>query len=219
MFLLRYILFCLTIFTCLIIEPANAAKGWSIESKCCTITYDAQTRPSFDMPLWQIGTYPPYGIAVNYLTWSVPVKWLYQQKRITFDYTVTATGTPWFDFRTNSNNTCNLPAAGQAPVSYVRLMIWIAPNLSNPTYRYWSTVGVKQISPGTFHIEANLDPALWTDVYGKTGSSNPAAWDYIMQRANAVGVTFGGGCFYGHGVFVDKGSGTAKFRVDGMNVQ
>lgn len=173
----------------------------------------AQVYPVGNGAYFDFTTGTPIVKGVNYLT--RPFKIPATAKGLQMQYTVDTFGTtPWFDFRTNTNNTCNLPGPGQMPVSTVRLMIWISPDMWTQTYRYWSQVGFRQLGAGTAILKADLDPNLWTDVYGKTGASNPAAWSYILQNANRAGVTFGGGCFYGHGVFVDEGTGRARFTVN-----
>lgn len=170
--------------------------------------YSAGTAAYFDFP-----TGLPIAGGAGYLT--RPFKIPATAKGLQMRYTIDTYGTtPWFDFRTNTNNTCNLPGPNQPPISRARLMIWISPDLSTQTYRYWSQVGVMQLGAGSFIVKADFDPNLWTDVYGASGASNPAAWKYILQNANRAGVTFGGGCFYGHGVFIDEGTGMARFTIN-----
>jgi hypothetical protein len=45
-------------------------------------------------------------------------------------------------------------------------------------------------------------------VFGKSGEANPAAFAAAMADLGNVGLTFGGGCFFGHGVRIMNGSAT-----------
>ena len=58
------------------------------------------------------------------------------------------------------------------------------------------------------------DLSQWTSVFGEKANASAAAADGFKQAiANLgnVGFSFGGGCFYGHGVHVTGGN--AKFAV------
>ena len=52
-------------------------------------------------------------------------------------------------------------------------------------------------------MTVKLSPDQWTNVVGKRSS-----WGFAKTRKNMgnIGVTFGGGCFFGHGVNVSGGS-------------
>ena len=132
------------------------------------------------------------------------------------NYTITSIGNPVFDYRTNTNNTCGVGYPGT-----VRLYIQRAgDNMSGSgeyqQYRYWSKLSYKELTSGTFNISESLqDPSKWSDVYGKSGSDYPDRFTATVSNAEKVGVTFGGGCFYGHGVFVS--GGTAKFTINSFN--
>lgn len=145
----------------------------------------------------------------NYLTTTVNGL---KPGNISMDYTVSGTGNPVFDYRTNPNNT-----SGPGYPGTVRLFIQRAgDNMSGvgeyQQYRYWSSVTYKDLALGNFSISETLsDPSKWSDVYGKKGSDYPDRFAATVAQAQNVGVTFGGGSFYGHGVFVT--GGTAKFTV------
>lgn len=57
-------------------------------------------------------------------------------------------------------------------------------------------------------VTAPLTADQWSDVNGQLGSANTAAFADALSNVGAVGMTFGGGCFYGHGVYLDSGSVT-----------
>jgi hypothetical protein len=59
-----------------------------------------------------------------------------------------------------------------------------------------------------------LTPDQWSSVYGKPGNLNAttlAGFHDALTNLGHVGMTFGGGCFAGHGVNVSGGS--ARFAL------
>lgn len=67
--------------------------------------------------------------------------------------------------------------------------------------RWWSSTGVP-IAPGDFSITVPLDPAWWSNVYGKSGDSTDVNRRGFKRTLNSCqpSITFGGGNNYGHGV-------------------
>ena len=149
---------------------------------------------------------PPF---LNYLTKKVNG---IQTSALSINYTITTTGNPVFDYRTNTNNTCGNGYPGTVRLFLQRKGDNFSGSDVYQQYRYWSVSGFAELKPGTNTITATLDPSNWTDVYGKKGSDFPDRFQAAIQNAENVGVTFGGGCFYGHGVFVT--GGTATFTIN-----
>jgi hypothetical protein len=56
----------------------------------------------------------------------------------------------------------------------------------------------------------------WTDVNGMTCVQQPEGFAAALAHPANVGMKFGGGCFAGHGAFID--SGTATFTVTGFSI-
>lgn len=63
------------------------------------------------------------------------------------------------------------------------------------------------------------DLSSWTDVLGHAASTNVSMFQAALANIADLGMTFGGGCFNGHGVFVDAGSGSATFNVESYAVE
>jgi hypothetical protein len=57
------------------------------------------------------------------------------------------------------------------------------------------------------------DPSQWTSVFGRSGAANEPLFRAALADLGAVGFTFGGGCFFGHGVYITPGSGEAVFTA------
>ena len=73
-------------------------------------------------------------------------------------------------------------------------------------YRWWSSPPVKLVGDGQVHkISYALQWSNWTSVFGK---KNQAEFDATMKDLMGVGITFGGGCFAGHGVY-----GSGRFEL------
>jgi hypothetical protein len=80
--------------------------------------------------------------------------------------------------------------------------------------RYWSNpVGITMIN-GTFTLNIPLNEGNWTNV---DGGFNEDGFKKLLQNMGNVGFTFGGGCFFGHGVSVSGGE--AKFYVTSFTIK
>jgi hypothetical protein len=66
----------------------------------------------------------------------------------------------------------------------------------------------------------SLDPSNWIGVYGQTGNGSAtalAAFKATIANMGDIGLVFGGGCFAGHGVYLDAGSAT--FNLLGIAIK
>ncbi len=113
-------------------------------------------------------------------------------------------GNPIFRYDTEPDNTCIFPA-------HVR------PYIARRNYdgyanydRWWSNPIAIELVPNMMStITTPLDPAQWSSVYGHTGDSSleaMAGFQAALNDPGDVGLSMGGGCFYGHGVYVSGGS-------------
>ncbi len=125
-------------------------------------------------------------------------------------------GIPTYNYNLEPGNTCVYPA-------HVRLYFERrGDNGRKEFYRWWSLdpASYQLDTGGLLTISVPLIPSAWSSVYGKRGdydSSVTAEFFAAMADPMEVGMTFGGGCFYGHGVNVS--GGTAKFTVYGFTAQ
>lgn len=131
---------------------------------------------------------------------------------ITASITVETTGNPFFEYHTEPGNTCDAPAT-------VRLYLQRrGDNMSGDGayqyYRWWSTAGASVLGPGALTITGDLtDPTQWSSVNGERGDTNEPMFRAALADISTVGFTFGGGCFFGHGVYVTPDSGHAVFTA------
>ena len=121
---------------------------------------------------------------------------------VSYAVRVTVQGMPVFRYDTEPWNTCISPATARPYFG--------TPFKGNAskiafTNRWWSNPVAFVLQEGEASATIPLDPALWSDVHGQSGTQNPAQFDADRSNVGQIGVTFGGGCFFGHGVYVQDG--------------
>jgi hypothetical protein len=62
-----------------------------------------------------------------------------------------------------------------------------------------------------------LTPDRWGSVYGKTGTQALSQFADAMKNIGRVGLTFGGGCYAGHGNYVTGGK--VRFQLIDFQIQ
>jgi hypothetical protein len=133
-------------------------------------------------------------------------------------FQITTTDMPVFNYRLKPDNTCDYPA-------HVRLYLQRAgDNLSGrgeyEFYRWFSNDVAYELAAGSANLTAALTPDQWTSVFGKRGNYDSATEIVFMQALQNlahVGLVFGGGCYYGHGVNVI--GGTARFTLRQYSIE
>ncbi len=108
---------------------------------------------------------------------------------------------------------CSIPAA-------VRPFFW-ANDSGNGTYdRWWSNPRSFPLADGSATISVPLLPEFWSSVNGQFGNADSATrygFAKALLNVTRLGLTFGGGCSFGHGISVR--GGTAQFRLTGYAIQ
>lgn len=111
---------------------------------------------------------------------------------------------PVFQYKLNPDNTCG----GEANVSLYlqrRGDDWSGQG-AMASFRWWSRdAAVLKLGDGTLVVP--LEVGSWINVWGQ--SNDASGFALALRDLQAVGVTFGGGCFKGHGV--NLRSGSARF--------
>jgi hypothetical protein len=126
---------------------------------------------------------------------------------------IVTTGSPVFNYNSESFNTCVNPAT-------VRPFFWGATNPNAYESRWWSDPTAYVLGPGTVTLTMPLTPDRWSDVggqYGNYSSTTQAGFAASLANVGSIGMTFGGGCFMGHGVNVS--GGTATFELLSYTIQ
>jgi hypothetical protein len=120
-------------------------------------------------------------------------------------------GAPAFQWKTEEGNNGTAPAG-------VRAIVW-SYNAAIPMefQRWWSNPGVIRLidaAQGLVTLTIPITPDQWSSVYGKRGNldaSTLAGFNAALSRPYFVGLTFGGGSFFGHGVYLSGGD--AEFQL------
>ena len=123
---------------------------------------------------------------------------------VTVSMQIAVSGPVVFDYMTEPFNTCTTP-------STVRPFIWSNRTGFGEFDRWWSNPTSVELASGSSTLTVPLTPDRWSSVYGKFGNADAtaeAAFTRALRNVSQLGLTFGGGCFYGHGVRVKGGSAT-----------
>ena len=103
-------------------------------------------------------------------------------------------------------NGCPVPAS-------VHLMLMN--DMASEFGRWWSAQGAVLTSNGNLvTLTVPWTPDKWSSVFGKTGTQAPS--DFNKFSPAFVGMTFGGGCYFGHGVWAN---GKVTFQLLDYKVQ
>ncbi len=102
---------------------------------------------------------------------------------------------------------CNLPPSA-------RPFFWANDNGNGNFDRWWSNPRAYALAAGSTTISVALQPENWSSVDGKFGNADAQTrfgFDRALLNVTRLGLTFGGGCSFGHGIRVS--GGTAKFTL------
>jgi hypothetical protein len=119
---------------------------------------------------------------------------------------IEVTGNPTFNYKFEKANTCDFPAHARAMVQRKN------DDMRAEDNRYFGSRIAIPLGPGNFSATIPLKEGQWANVDGKF---NLSGFKKTLEDIGNVGLTFGGGCFYGHGVNVS--GGTARFVVTGYD--
>jgi hypothetical protein len=123
-----------------------------------------------------------------------------------FRMTIEISGSAEFRSKLEPTNICERPAS-------VRLLVERrGDDLTKEFYRWWSNPQAIILATGQHSITVPLTPDQWSSVLGKKGSAAPLEFAEALRGVDKVGMTFGGGCFFGHGVNVSGGEATFTLK-------
>lgn len=131
------------------------------------------------------------------------------QSNITYSFNTTATGNPSFFWQTEPVNNCTGTPAGVHP-----MFVAFYTGAFVPTVEWWSNPYYYPLGTNTQSLQIPISPNSWSDEQGHFANSSDAslaAFNSAMGNINTLGVSFGGGCFTGHGVSVV--GGTARIEI------
>ena len=184
-----------------------APSSWAIFNPAPRIYAESSGGLAFDFG------YDAGAGSAGYLYNTSPPRVLARQVSVSF--TVKATGAPVFNYKTESANTC--PGTANVRPFFQAHNDW-----AGEFGRWWADPDAATLASGSTTLNIPVTPDRWISVYGKRGDQDAAtnaAFADAIKNVTSLGVTFGGGCFFGHGVFVNRGTGTAQFVLTSYSVQ
>jgi hypothetical protein len=147
----------------------------------------------------------PASGSMNYLFTASPLKTV--SGTLSVAVRVTTAGPVVFNSLDPQTSACTIPSS-------VRPFIWANDNGDGDYDRWWSNARSFTLAAGTSTITVPLTADAWSSVNGKVGNADGAtkfAFDKALLNVSRLGLTFGGGCSFGHGINVS--GGTATFAV------
>ncbi len=142
----------------------------------------------------------------GYLLTNGPIYSLTTADTIIMTGKLATTAPTIFNYNSAPDNTCQFPA-------YFRPYIQSGTSVS-----WWSNPQAFLLDQSVAGVQTTLvlplDPSQWSDVSGVFANQDANTLAYFQQSlANilSIGLTAGGGCFFGHGV--NTTGGTATFQV------
>jgi hypothetical protein len=123
-----------------------------------------------------------------------------------------------FNYKSEVSNTCDTPAT-------VRLYFQTS-TLYNGTdgTRWWSNpiaYTFHKVADGeVVTLSVPLDPQYWSSTFGHRGDYNDytlTGFQNAIDNPTYIGMTFGGGCFFGHGINTSKGVATFQLTHFGTS--
>jgi len=149
--------------------------------------------------------------AVHYVISTVNAD-LSTKTMVSVDVELMALGSPKLQYNLQADNTGSFPAS-------VRVLLQrTGDDMSSAGpmefYRWWSEPIHFELKDGTATLDVPLQPDQWLSVLGKKGDASAdatAGFRACLASVDNIGLTFGGGSFFGHGVNIDQG--TARFSL------
>lgn len=148
--------------------------------------------------------------SVNYLETPTHSP-LAERSIISITLSTLTTGSPVYNYQMDSDNTC---------VSDAKARPIIDTGGPGEFDRWWSNPVAYDLPDGrTVTLLIPLTPDHWSSVYGQLGNASAeaeAGFSQALAKVHFLGLTFGGGCFFGHGVSVSNG--TAELQILNFSV-
>ena len=190
-------------------SPSLAARAWTIRYSAGLPKHPTALT---GMAGWYVDL-PPAPGSLHYLT--TPQKTpIVAGQLLTLSVQIVTTGLPIFAYDTEPQNTCVVPPATVR--AYLEDKDFAA-HPSDDFTRWWSNPIAIELRDGAYTASTPIALGAWSSVYGTWNQDYQAQWAYALAHPAAVGMTFGGGCFFGHGVYVQ--GGTARFILTSYTIQ
>jgi hypothetical protein len=207
------------VFVTLVVAAAACSSPTAPSPTPATLTLQSSAWETISdpqpFPLGHVGAaltfeFPASG-SMNYLFTASPLKIVRGALSVTVR--VTTSGPVVFNSLDPQTTACTIPSS-------VRPFIWANDNGNGDYDRWWSNPRSFTLAPGSATITVPLTPDAWSSVNGKVGNADSPttfAFDKALLNVSRLGLTFGGGCSFGHGVNVSGGSAVffvLEYRIE-----
>lgn len=121
---------------------------------------------------------------------------------LALSFAITASGPVVFNSLDPQSSSCTIAAA-------VRPFFWANDNGSGPYDRWWSNPRAFTLAAGNGMLSVPLKAENWSSVNGKIGNADSEtrfAFEKALLNVTRLGITFGGGCSFGHGINISGGA-------------
>jgi hypothetical protein len=191
-------------------EPSPTPLTISLQSSAWETISDPRPYPLSNQGAALAFDFPTSG-SMHYLFTPSPLAAL--RGTLVVSLTVTASGPVVFNSLDPQSAQCALPTS-------VRPFLWANSNGEGSYDRWWSNPRSFTLAAGSATISVPLSAEAWSSVNGQYGNANTSVkfnFDKALLNVSRLGLTFGGGCSFGHGVNVRGGNATfvlADFRIE-----
>lgn len=189
-------------------EPSPTPATITLQSSAWETIGDPQPYPIGNDGAVLSFQFPTTG-SIHYLYTASPIRAVHGTLNMTVR--VTTSGPVVFNALDQSN-------CGIAPS--VRPLIWANDNGNGDYDRWWSNPRSFNLAAGTATISVPLTAGNWSSVNGQFGNRDAQVqfqFDKALLNVSRFGVTFGGGCSFGHGINIRGGS--ASFALTDYRIQ
>jgi len=88
-------------------------------------------------------------------------------------------------------------------------------DLRSSSGRWWADIPIT-LEVGEMTVIAPIKPEHWSNVNGVFGTEDLVGFTDAMEHSGFIGLTYGGGCFFGHGAWLS--SGTARMIIKSFSL-
>lgn len=134
-----------------------------------------------------------------------PVKKVALAGTLVVTFTLACDSSVEFGYDTEPGNVCVFPASARP--------MFIG---GKGQTRWWSNPIAFTLAPGSATITIPLTPDHWSNATGQFGANALADFQRSLADVKSIGMTFGGGCFFGHGVYA---TGPATLVVSDYHIE
>jgi hypothetical protein len=191
-------------------EPSPTPLTVSLDSAAWQTISDPQP-----LPLSNQGTALtfefPRGGSMHYLFAPSTLASVHGTMEVSF--TITTSGPVVFNSLDPQSSSCTIASA-------VRPFFWANDNGNGAYDRWWSNPRAFTLAAGNGTLTVPLKPENWSSVNGKFGNADSETrfnFERALLNMTRMGLTFGGGCSFGHGISIS--GGTAAFALTGFVIR